>query len=169
MTTEKCALFEALWKSFDDLMLALRVDPDSAGYLTPEEFSLEAQKFASLVHDAGIPFTPYMHVLVHHIPEFLKRYKTIYQYSTQTLELMNCMMVFPTLSVLTHRILFFIDALQRMVARSASCFSCLHTAIACSLLSDTKKCSVSNASITAKRGSQLIKAHYGFQACFLAV
>ena len=76
---------------FNKLMAGLAAEKTSGDYIEPDQFKEKAKKFIGLAREVFFDedITPYMHTLVYHVPQFLQKYGTIYQFNCQAVEKKN--------------------------------------------------------------------------------
>ena len=87
---EELVAQQLLFALYDRLMNSLHVDKDHALFLEPDKFHLLAKIFGRLyVVVANAKFTPYLHILVDHVHDFLREHGTIHQFSCQLGEFLH--------------------------------------------------------------------------------
>jgi len=80
-----------LWSGFKTLMRALQVKEDHPDYIDPIHFQSHARDwgklFMELFYDDDL--TPYIHVFVYHVPQFLQMHGTLINFNCQPVEKKN--------------------------------------------------------------------------------
>ncbi|KAI8490599.1 hypothetical protein Bbelb_318670 [Branchiostoma belcheri] len=77
-----------LWKDFEELAVAMKAEPGAAGHLAPSMFQQKAREWGKLFRRVTFDehVTPYIHAMVYHVPQFLRRYKFINDLSCESVE-----------------------------------------------------------------------------------
>ncbi|XP_078701561.1 uncharacterized protein LOC144927753 [Branchiostoma floridae x Branchiostoma belcheri] len=80
-----------LWKDFEELAVAMKAEPGAAGHLAPSMFQQKAREWGKLFRRVTFDehVTPYIHAMVYHVPQFLRRYKFINDLSCESVEQKN--------------------------------------------------------------------------------
>ncbi len=82
-----------MWQMLRRVLLALHQFPGEPDYLSPSAFreaSVDyAARWKSIGNYGGNPVSPYLHILVNHVPEFLERLGTIAPFCMQSVEYNN--------------------------------------------------------------------------------
>ncbi|CAH1233120.1 Hypp598 [Branchiostoma lanceolatum] len=79
---------ESVEQDFEELAAAMKARPGAAGHLSPTAFQAKARRwgvsFRRVTFDEHV--TPYMHAMIYHIPQFLRKYKYINDLSCESVE-----------------------------------------------------------------------------------
>ena len=80
-----------LWQKFECLDDALKAEVQDDNYLEGKDFNQKARKFGNYFRNVTFDsdVTPYIHSLAYHCGDFLDKFGTIHQFSTQKLEKKN--------------------------------------------------------------------------------